>query len=116
MLSRNPSDNTNMPTEPVAPVPTSVSPEELCAPIIPDKDVNVAKTLSAMLGTDFSSILIYFSSSFNVIMLFLILFYQAQLENDKICHPLVCCTFHIAGPMPSRYLGFQQGILIVLRQ
>ena len=52
MLSRNPSDNTNMPTEPVAPLPTSVSPEELCAPVIPDKDVDVAKTLSAMLGTD----------------------------------------------------------------
>ena len=52
MLSRNPSDNTNMTTEPVAPLPTSVIPEELCVPVIPDKDVDVAKTLSAMLGTD----------------------------------------------------------------
>ena len=63
MLSRNPSDNTNMTTEPVAPLPTSVSPEELCAPVIPDKDVDVAKTLSAMLGTDsldFSSTVSHF--------------------------------------------------------
>ena len=53
MLSRNPSDNTNM-TDPVAPLPTSVSPEELTAPVIPDKDVDVAKSLPAMLGTESS--------------------------------------------------------------
>jgi hypothetical protein len=49
MLSRNPSDNTDM-TDPVAPLPTSVSPEELTAPVIPDKDVDVAKSLPAMLA------------------------------------------------------------------
>ena len=53
MLSRNPSDNTNM-TDPVAPLPTSVSPEELTAPVIPDKDVDLAKSLPAMLGTESS--------------------------------------------------------------
>jgi hypothetical protein len=53
MLSRNPSDHTNM-TDPVAPLPTSISPEELCAPVIPDKDVDVAKSLPAMLGTESS--------------------------------------------------------------
>ena len=54
MLSRNPSDNTTM-TEPVAPLRTSVSPEELTAPVIPDtKDVDVAKSLPAMLGTESS--------------------------------------------------------------
>ena len=53
MLSRNPSDNTTM-SDPVAPLPTSISPEELCAPVIPDKDVDVAKSLPAMLGTEFS--------------------------------------------------------------
>jgi len=37
-------------TEQVAPLPTSVSPEELCAPVIPDKDVDVAKSLPAMLA------------------------------------------------------------------
>ena len=52
MLSRNPSDNTTM-TEPVE-LPTSVSPEELTAPVIPDKDVDMAKSLPAMLGTDSS--------------------------------------------------------------
>jgi hypothetical protein len=41
-------------TDQVAPLPTSVSPEELCAPVIPDKDVDrdVAKSLPAMLGTE----------------------------------------------------------------
>ena len=53
MLSRNPSDNTNM-TEPVASLPTAVSPEELSAPVIPDKDVDLAKSLPAMLGTELS--------------------------------------------------------------
>ena len=52
MLSRNPSDNTNNMTDPVAPLPTSVSPEELTAPVIPDKDVELAKSLPAMLGTE----------------------------------------------------------------
>jgi len=41
-------------TDPVAPLPTSVSPEELCAPVIPDKDVDVAKSLPAMLGAESS--------------------------------------------------------------
>jgi hypothetical protein len=53
MLSRNPSDNNNM-TEPVPPLPTAVSPEELSAPVIPDKDVDLAKSLPAMLGTESS--------------------------------------------------------------
>jgi hypothetical protein len=53
MLSRNPSENTNM-TEPVVPLPTAVSPEELSAPVIPDKDVDLAKSLPAMLGTETS--------------------------------------------------------------
>jgi hypothetical protein len=53
MLSQNPSDNTNM-TESVAPLPTSVSPEELSAPVIPDRDVDPAKSLPAMLGTESS--------------------------------------------------------------
>jgi len=39
-------------TEPVAPLPTSVSPEELTAPVIPDKDVDLAKSLPAMLAGD----------------------------------------------------------------
>lgn len=55
MLSRNPSDNTNM-TESVAPVRTSVSPEELTAPVIPDKEVDVSKSLSAMLGVPQSDV------------------------------------------------------------
>jgi len=37
-------------SDPVAPLPTSISPEELCAPVIPDKDVDVAKSLPAMLA------------------------------------------------------------------
>jgi hypothetical protein len=53
MLSRNPSDNTTM-TDPVAPLPTSVSPEELSAPVIPDRDVDLAKSLPTMLGTESS--------------------------------------------------------------
>ena len=48
MLSRNPCDNTNM-TDSVTPLPTSVSPEELSAPVIPDKEVDVLPT---MLGTE----------------------------------------------------------------
>lgn len=51
MLSRNPSDNTNM-TEPVSPLPTAVSPEELSAPVVPDRDVDLAKSLPAMLAAD----------------------------------------------------------------
>jgi hypothetical protein len=51
MLSPNPSDNTNM-TESITPLPTSVSPEKLTAPVIPDKEVDVAKSLSTMLGTE----------------------------------------------------------------
>lgn len=50
MLSRNPSDNNDM-TDPVAPPATSVRPEDLSAPVIPDEDVDVAKSLAAMLGT-----------------------------------------------------------------
>ena len=50
MLSRNPSDNTNM-TVPVAPPPVAVSPEELSAPVVPDDNVDTAKSLAAMLGT-----------------------------------------------------------------
>ena len=47
MLSRDPSDNTNLNvTDPVAPLPTSVSLKELSALINPDKDVDVT-----MLGT-----------------------------------------------------------------
>jgi len=38
--------------EPVAPLPTAVSPEELSAPVIPDKDVDLAKSLPAMLAPD----------------------------------------------------------------
>ena len=53
MLSRNPSENTNM-TDPVAPLPTLASPEELWAPVIPDKNVDVVKSLPAMLGTESS--------------------------------------------------------------
>jgi hypothetical protein len=37
-------------TVPVAPLRTSVSPEELSAPVIPDKDVDLAKSLPAMLA------------------------------------------------------------------
>jgi len=37
MLSQNPSDNTNM-TDPVAPPPTAVTPEDLSAPVISDDD------------------------------------------------------------------------------
>ena len=51
MLSRNPSDNTNM-ADAVAALPTSISPEELTAPVIPDKDVDLAKSLPAMLGAE----------------------------------------------------------------
>ena len=32
-------------TDRVAPLPTSISPEELSAPVIPDKDVDPAKSL-----------------------------------------------------------------------
>jgi hypothetical protein len=39
-------------TEPVVPLPTAVSPEELSAPVIPDKDVDLAKSLPAMLAAD----------------------------------------------------------------
>ena len=41
-------------TESVTQLPTSVSPEELTAPVIPDKEVevDVAKSLSTMLGTE----------------------------------------------------------------
>ncbi|KAF8811011.1 hypothetical protein BYT27DRAFT_7185124 [Phlegmacium glaucopus] len=54
MLSRNPTDNTNM-TDPVAPLPTPVDQEELLAPVIPDDDDDdVAKSLAAMLGMDSS--------------------------------------------------------------
>ena len=52
MLSRNPSDDTNM-TDPVVPLPTSVS-QELCAPVIPDNDVDMTKSLPPMLGTESS--------------------------------------------------------------
>lgn len=52
MLSRNPTDNTNM-TDPVAPLPTAVA-QELDAPVIPDDDDEVAKSLAAMLGTETS--------------------------------------------------------------
>lgn len=55
MLSRNPSDNTNM-TDSVAPLPTSISPEELTAPVIPDKDVDLAKSLPAMLAVPQSDV------------------------------------------------------------
>ena len=41
-------------TDPVAPLPTSISPEELCAPVIPDKDVDMGKSLPSMLGTESS--------------------------------------------------------------
>ena len=56
MLSRNPSDNTNM-TDPVAPISASVSLEELCAPVIPDNDVDsdiVESLLATMHGTESS--------------------------------------------------------------
>jgi hypothetical protein len=43
-------------TDSVAPLPTTVSPEELTAPVIPDKDVDVAKSLSAMLGVASSEV------------------------------------------------------------
>jgi hypothetical protein len=46
MLSQNPSENTNM-TDSVPSIPT-ISPEELSAPVIPDEDVGVAKSLAAM--------------------------------------------------------------------
>jgi hypothetical protein len=35
-------------TDPVAPVPTAVSPEELTAPVIPNEDDDVSKSLAAM--------------------------------------------------------------------
>ena len=50
MLSRNPSDNTNM-TDPVTPLPVAVSPEELSAPVIPEEDLGMATSLPSMLGT-----------------------------------------------------------------
>jgi hypothetical protein len=53
MLSQNPSENTNM-TDSVAPLPTSVTAEEMSAPVIPDKDVDLAKLLPAILGTESS--------------------------------------------------------------
>lgn len=37
-------------TDPVAPPPITVSPEELYAPVVPDGDVDVAKSLAAMLA------------------------------------------------------------------
>jgi len=37
-------------TDPVAPPPIAVSPEELYAPVVPDEDVDVAKSLAAMLA------------------------------------------------------------------
>ena len=49
MLSRKPSDNTNM-TESVTSYPTTVTPEELTAPVIPDEG-DVAK-LTTMLGME----------------------------------------------------------------
>jgi hypothetical protein len=50
MLSQNPSENSNM-TNPVTSIPTVITPEELSAPVIPDDDVGVAKSLAAMFGT-----------------------------------------------------------------
>lgn len=37
-------------SDPVAPLPVTVSPEELCAPVVPDDDVDTAKSLAAMLA------------------------------------------------------------------
>ena len=51
MLSKNPSDNTNM-TASVAPLPTAVSPEELTAPVIPDGGDDASTSLEAMFGTE----------------------------------------------------------------